>query len=201
VPEPQARTATFERRTRETVVRVRLNLDGTGAATVSTGLGFLDHMLKTLAFHALFDLRLEARGDLEVDAHHTTEDVAIALGTALSQALGARKGIRRFGQGAVPLDEALATAVVDAGGRSFCRARLTFPPEPVGQLEVPMFAHFFDAFARAAGLVLHLEAMGEVGHHIAEAAFKALALALRAACEPDPRRAGVASTKGSVRRK
>ncbi len=195
------RTAAVERRTRETAVTVRLALDGTGAAEVKTGIGFLDHMLRTLAFHSLLDLRVQAHGDLQVDAHHTTEDVAIALGTALNQAFGTRAGIRRFGQGAAPLDEALATVVVDAGGRSYCQTAIAFPPEPEGSLDGAMLTHFFDTFARAAGLVLHVQATGSVGHHVAEAAFKALALALRAACELDPRRPGAASTKGAVRRR
>lgn len=196
--ERRARTSRFERTTRETSVSARLALDGSGTATVETGIGFLDHMLATLAGHALFDLNLRARGDLQVDAHHTIEDVAITLGTALSQALGTRSGLRRFGQGMVPLDEALATAVVDAGGRSYCQVNIAFPPEPIGGLEGGMLVHFFDTFARSAGLVLHVQTSGTVGHHIAEAAFKALALALRTACERDPRRTGVPSTKGRV---
>jgi imidazoleglycerol-phosphate dehydratase len=199
VAERRARRSHFERSTRETSVDARLTLDGTGTTAVKTGIGFLDHMVATLAGHALFDLYLRARGDLQVDAHHTVEDVAITLGTALNQALGTRSGLRRFGHGMVPLDEALATAVVDAGGRSYCQVTIAFPPEPIGGLEGGMLVHFFDTFARAAGLVLHVQANGTVGHHIAEAAFKALALALRAACERDPRRRGMASTKGRVR--
>jgi len=199
VGDSQGRTAAVERHTGETAVTVRLALEGTGAAEVKTGVGFLDHMLRTLAFHSFIDLRLQARGDLQVDAHHTIEDVAAALGTALNQALGARVGIRRFGHGAAPLDEALATVVVDAGGRSYCQAAMAFPPGADGSLDGALLTHFFDSFARAAGLVLHVQASGAVGHHIAEAAFKALALALRAACEPDPRRRGTTSTKGAVR--
>ncbi len=201
MPERRARTAAFERSTRETKVSAQLTLDGGGTATVETGIGFLDHMLTTLAGHALFDLRLRARGDLQVDAHHTVEDVAITLGTALGQALGTRAGLRRFGQGMVPLDEALATAVVDAGGRSYCQANIAFPPEPIGGLEGALLVHFFDTFARSAVLVLHVQASGTVGHHVAEAAFKALALALRMACERDPRRVGAPSTKGRPRSK
>ncbi len=201
MPKSDARTASLRRGTAETEVTVGLALDGTGAGAVATGIGFLDHMLKLLAFHALFDLRLSARGDLKVDAHHTTEDIAVALGAALSQALGSREGLRRFGAGIVPLDEALATVAVDAGGRSFCQSHLPFAAEPIGGLEGSMLAHFFDAFARAGGLSLNLQASGAVGHHVAEATFKALGLALRTACERDPRRAGVASTKGAVTRR
>lgn len=192
------RRATVHRQTRETDVAVELALDGTGAADVRTGVGFYDHLLGSLAHHALIDLRIAASGDLEVDEHHTVEDVALALGQALAEALGNRTGIRRFGDAAVPMDEALATCALDLSGRPYAVLELAFAGERIGALSTQLVAHALEAFTRTAGLTLHLRASGRLDHHVAEAAFKALARALREAVEPDPRRAGVASTKGRL---
>ena len=191
-----ARRATVTRRTRETDVEVTLDLDGSGTADVTTGVGFYDHLLTSLAHHALFDLAIRARGDLEVDDHHTVEDVALVLGSALAEALGDRAGIQRFGDATVPMDEAVAAAVVDAGGRPYAVIDLPFRGERVGGLTLQLVEHALEAFARTSGTTLHLRGSGRNDHHLAEAAFKALARALRAAVEPDPRRRGVASTKG-----
>jgi imidazoleglycerol-phosphate dehydratase len=192
------RRVTVTRRTRETDVTVALDLDGTGQATITTGVGFYDHLLASLAHHALFDLEVRAAGDLEVDEHHTVEDVALVLGAALAEALGDRAGITRFGEASVPMDEALATAVLDVGGRPYTVLDVAFRGERVGALPTQLVEHALDSFARAAGVTLHLRAAGRNDHHVAEAAFKALARALRTAVAPDPRRAGVASTKGSL---
>lgn len=192
------RIAALRRRTRETDVVVRLDLDGTGEASVSTGVGFYDHLLTSLAHHAPFDLRIEATGDLEVDEHHTVEDVALVLGSALAAALGDRAGIRRFGDASVPMDEAMATAVIDVGGRPYAAIDLPFRGEKIGALTAQLVEHALEAFARTTGATLHLAGRGRNDHHLAEAAFKALARALRAACEADLRRTGVASTKGAA---
>ncbi|HEY4633137.1 MAG TPA: imidazoleglycerol-phosphate dehydratase HisB [Candidatus Limnocylindrales bacterium] len=192
------RRVTVARRTRETTVTVTLDLDGSGTARVATGVGFYDHLLTSFAHHALFDLEIDAAGDLEVDEHHTVEDVALVLGAALAEALGDRAGIRRFGDAAVPMDESLATAVVDIGGRPYAVIDLPFTGERVGALPLQLVEHALESFARTSGTTLHLRGAGRNDHHLAEAAFKALARALREACEPDPRRAGVASTKGAL---
>ncbi len=167
-------------------------------ADVGTGIGFYDHLLGSLAHHGLFDLEVRATGDLHVDEHHTVEDVALVLGAAFAEALGDRAGIRRFGDSAVPMDEALATAVVDVGGRPYAVIDLAFRGERAGGLPLQLVDHALEAFARTAGATLHVSGGGRNDHHLAEAAFKALGRALREACEPDPRRAGVASTKGSL---
>ena len=193
------RRVTVARRTRETDITVTVDLDGSGAATIATGIGFFDHLLASFAHHGLFDLAVEAAGDLEVDEHHTVEDVALVLGAAVGEALGDRAGIVRFGEASVPMDEALATAVVDVGGRPYAVLDLAFRGERVGALATQLVEHALEAFARTAGATLHLRAAGRNDHHVAEAAFKALARALRAAVASDPRRAGVASTKGSLR--
>ncbi|HXG40155.1 MAG TPA: imidazoleglycerol-phosphate dehydratase HisB [Candidatus Limnocylindrales bacterium] len=198
VPAVPARRARVERTTRETTVRVELVLDGTGATSVSTGIGFYDHLLASLAHHALFDLTVEASGDLDVDEHHTVEDVALVVGSALAAALGDRSGIARFGDAAVPMDESLATAVVDVGGRPYAVVDLPFRAERCGGLPLQLVEHAVEALARTAGATIHLRGAGRNDHHLAEAAFKSLGRALRAACAPDPRRAGVASTKGSL---
>jgi imidazoleglycerol-phosphate dehydratase len=192
------RSAAVHRETRETVIDVTLTLDGSGLGAVHTGVGFYDHLLGSFAHHALFDLEIEARGDLEVDEHHTVEDVALVLGAAISEALGDRAGIERFGSASVPMDEALATAVVDCSGRPYAVLDLSFAGERVGALSTQLIPHALEALARTAGLTLHLTAAGRNDHHVAEAAFKALARALRAAVAPDPRRAGVPSTKGVI---
>ena len=192
------RTATVRRKTRETDVEVRLGLDGTGIADVTTGVGFYDHLLGSLAHHGLFDLTIRASGDLGVDEHHTVEDVAIVLGSAFAEALGDRAGIARFGESSVPMDEAVATAILDIGGRPYAVIDLPFKGERVGALPLQLVEHALEAFARTAGATLHLRGTGRNDHHLAEAAFKALGRALRLATAIDPRREGVASTKGSL---
>ncbi|MFL5757594.1 MAG: imidazoleglycerol-phosphate dehydratase HisB [Chloroflexota bacterium] len=192
------RHARVERQTRETHVRVQLVLDGGGAGSIATGIGFFDHILRSLAHHALFDLDVEASGDLEVDEHHTVEDVALVLGSAFAEALGERAGIRRFGDAAVPMDESVATAIVDVGGRPYAVVDLPFHGERAGALPLQLVEHALESFARTSGTTLHVRGSGRNDHHLAEAAFKALGRALRAACEVDNRRRGVASTKGSL---
>ena len=194
------RTGEATRKTRETEVRVRLGLDGSGRAHVETGIGFFDHMLEALARHALYDLDVRAAGDLSVDAHHTVEDVGIVLGQALSQALGERRGIRRYGDATVPLDEALARVVVDVSGRPF----LAYHAEPptwqkLGDYDVALTPEFFRALATHGGLTLHVDLLrGQNAHHVVEAVFKAAARALGAASGLDPRVTDVPSTKGSL---
>jgi imidazoleglycerol-phosphate dehydratase len=191
------RTATLHRKTTETDVSLTLALDGTGAAAISTGVGFYDHLLTALTHHGLFDLTIETTGDLEVDDHHTVEDTALVLGSAFAEALGERAGIVRYGDATVPMDEARATAAVDVGGRPYSAIELPFRADRVGALSTQMIPHAVEAFARTAGFTIHLSASGTNDHHVAEAAFKALARALRTAVAGDPRRSGVASTKGT----
>lgn len=193
-----SRSARIERTTRETRVDLSLELDGRGSAEVATGVGFLDHLLTSLAHHGLFDLSVTTEGDLEVDDHHTVEDTALVLGQAFAEALGDRAGIARYGDAAVPMDEALATAVVDVGGRPYAVLDLAFSSDRIGSLSTQMIPHALEALAGTAGFTLHLTARGRNDHHVAEAAFKALARALRAAVADDPRRAGVPSTKGTM---
>ncbi len=192
------RRVTVARTTRETDVTVTLGIDGTGHASIDTGIGFYDHLLGSLAHHGLFDLAIHADGDLQVDEHHTVEDVALVLGLAFHEALGDRAGIARFGESSVPMDESMATAVVDVGGRPYAVIDLPFLGEKVGGLPLQLVEHALESFAQTSGTTLHLRGTGRNDHHLAEAAFKALARALRAACEEDPRRSGVASTKGSL---
>jgi len=193
-----ARRATLERATTETHVRVALDLDGSGRTEVDTGLGFLDHLLTTLAFHAGFDLELRARGDLQVDDHHTAEDCALALGAALDAALGDRRGLARFGDAHVPLDEALARAVVDLSARPYAHVQLDLRREALGALACENVSHVLRSLAVAARLTLHVDVLrGENDHHRAEAAFKACARALRAAVRTTDAR-GVPSTKGAL---
>jgi imidazoleglycerol-phosphate dehydratase len=192
------RRVTVSRQTRETNVKVTLDLDGEGATSIDTGVGFFDHLLSSLAHHGLFDLEVRARGDLDVDEHHTVEDTALVLGAAFAEALGDRSGIVRFGDATVPMDESLATAVVDIGGRPYAVIDLPFLGERAGELPLQLVEHAIEAFARTAGATVHVHGTGRNDHHLAEAAFKALGRALRAACEPDPRRRGAASTKGSL---
>ena len=198
VRERTGRRATITRTTRETDVAVTVDLDGSGAADIETGVGFYDHLLGSLAHHGLLDLTVRARGDLHVDDHHTVEDVALVLGAAIAEALGDRAGIERFGDATVPMDEAVATAIIDVGGRPYAVIDLPFRGERAGELTLQLVEHALEAFARTAGATLHVRGTGRNDHHLAEAAFKALGRALRAACEPDPRRRGVASTKGSL---
>lgn len=192
------RRVTVSRATRETDITITLDLDGTGTSAVATGIGFYDHLLTSFAHHGLFDLEIAATGDLEVDEHHTVEDVALVLGAAFAEALGDRARIRRFGDASVPMDESMATAVLDVGGRPYAVIDLPFRGERAGALPLQLVEHALESFARTSGTTLHLSGTGRNDHHLAEAAFKALARALRAACEPDPRRIGVASTKGSL---
>ena len=197
------RIARVARRTGESDVVVEVDLDGSGRSTVSTGVPFYDHMLASFAKHSLLDLEVQAKGDVEVDAHHTVEDVAIVLGTALREALGDKAGIRRFGDALVPLDEALVQAAVDVSGRPYC----VHTGEPEGQQYVviggsyvgSLTRHVFETLALTAGIAVHVRVLsGRDPHHLVEAQFKALARALRAAVEPDPRQPGVPSTKGTL---
>lgn len=192
------RRVAVTRETRETRVALRLAIDGTGSATIATGIGFYDHLLTSFAHHGLFDLAIEADGDLHVDEHHTVEDIALVLGAAFAEALGDRAGIRRFGDASVPMDESVATAVLDVGGRPYAVIDLPFRGERVGTLPLQLIEHALESFAGTSGTTLHLSGTGRNDHHLAEAAIKALARAMRIACEPDPRRIGVASTKGSL---
>jgi imidazoleglycerol-phosphate dehydratase len=195
----EARRAERVRETRETRVRVAVDLDGRGQATIATGIGFYDHLLTSLAGHALFDLEVEAQGDLEVDEHHTVEDIALVLGEAVAVALGDRAGITRFGDALVPMDEALAQCALDLSGRPYAVLDIAFRGERIGGLSTQLVEHALEAFARTSGSTLHLRASGRNDHHVAEAAFKSLARALRVAVSPDPRRGGgVPSTKGSL---
>ena len=192
------RTAKLDRRTAETTVEVTLDLDGTGQASIDTGVGFFDHLLTSLATHSLFDLEVETRGDTHIDDHHTIEDTALVLGAALAQALGDRSGITRFGDARVPMDEALAEAAVDISGRPYAVIDLEFATPYLGNLSTQNIAHGLEAFTRTAGITLHLRSRGANDHHVAEAAIKALARALRRAVEIDPRRQGIPSSKGTL---
>jgi imidazoleglycerol-phosphate dehydratase len=194
----EGRRVVVKRVTRETDVHVTVDLDGSGTADIQTGVGFYDHLLGSLAHHGLLDLTIRATGDLEVDDHHTVEDVALVLGAAIAEALGDRAGIVRFGDASVPMDEAVATAIIDVGGRPYAVIDLPFRGERAGTLTLQLVDHALEAFARAAGATLHVRGTGRNDHHLAEAAFKALGRALRAATERDPRRQGLASTKGST---
>lgn len=192
-----ARTAAVERRTRETAIELTLVLDGRGDVDVGTGIGFLDHLLGTLAFHARWDLRLRCQGDLHVDDHHSAEDCGLALGEAVDRALGARGGIARFGSAYAPLDEALARAVVDLSGRPFAEVELGLSRPMIGTLAAENVGHVLRSFATAARATVHVDVLrGANDHHRAEAAFKALALALRAALRIDGGPRAVPSTKG-----
>ena len=198
VVERDGRRVTVRRVTRESDVTVTVDLDGSGTADIATGVGFYDHLLGSLAHHGLLDLVVRATGDLEVDDHHTVEDVALVLGAAVAEALGDRVGIVRFGDATIPMDEALATAAIDVGGRPYALIDLPFRGERAGTLSLQMVEHALEAFARTAGATLHVRGTGRNDHHLAEAAFKALGRALRAATERDTRRSGLASTKGST---
>ena len=192
----EGRRVTLARTTNETEITVTLGLDGTGHAAIDTGIGFYDHLLASLAHHGLFDLAIQADGDLQVDEHHTVEDVALVLGAAFAEALGDRAGINRFGQSSVPMDASIATAAVDVGGRPYSVIDLSFRGERAGGLPLQLVEHALESLARTAGATINLSGSGRNDHHLAEAAFKTLGRALRVACEIDPRRDGVASTKG-----
>jgi imidazoleglycerol-phosphate dehydratase len=195
-----ARSATLARSTSETDIRLTLELDGSGVAEIATGVGFLDHMLTAFARHALFDLTVQATGDLHVDDHHTTEDIGIVLGQALARALGEKRGVRRFGHAVVPMDEALVQAAVDLSGRPYLAWSVGFGPTKIGTMDTELFEEFFRALAHNALITLHVTQLaGRNAHHVAEASFKAVARALRAAVETDPRIGdAVPSTKGAL---
>ena len=194
------RTAEVERNTQETQIKVYINLDGAGTANISTGIGFLDHMLEQLARHSLFDLDVRAVGDLHIDFHHTTEDTGIAIGDALKKALGDRAGIIRFGSALCPLDESLTRAVVDCSNRPYLIWKVGFSRPKLGDFDTELFREWFQAFAQTAGLTLHIENFyGENNHHIVESSFKALARALRQAVAIDLRASNsIPSTKGTL---
>ena len=192
------RDATIARKTKETDIEVTLDLDGTGAYDVSTGIGFLDHMLEQLSRHSLIDLEVRAKGDLHIDYHHTTEDTGIAIGQAVSVALGERAGITRFASATIPMDETLSRVSVDFSGRPYLVWRVGFSRAKLGEMDTELFREWFQAFAQAAGATIHVENFyGENNHHIVESCYKGLARALRQAVTIDSRRAGdVPSTKG-----
>lgn len=191
-----SRIATVERRTRETAVAVTVDLDGTGATNIATGIGMFDHLLTSFGHHALFDIDITMQGDLEVDDHHTVEDTMLSLGEAVDSALGDRAGIVRYGDARIPMDEAIAQCAIDLGGRPYAVVDAPFRSDRIGALSTQMIEHALEAFGRTARATLHISAAGRNDHHIAEATFKALARATRAAASFDPRRSGVASTKG-----
>jgi len=192
------RQARVERKTKETQILVEINLDGTGVYDVTTGLGFLDHMLEQLSRHSLIDLTCKAKGDLHNDGHHTTEDTGIAIGEAFHGALGERRGIVRFGEATIPMDETLTRVVLDLSMRPYLIWKVGLDRSKVGEMDAELFKEWFQAFAQAAGVTLHIENLyGENTHHIVESCFKGLARALRTAIAPDPRRSDeVPSTKG-----
>ncbi len=200
VPSLMPRVAEVRRDTKETQIRVRVNLDGSGAATLATGIGFFDHMLDQIARHGLMDLEIEAKGDLHIDGHHTVEDVGITLGMAFAQAVGDKRGITRYGHSYVPLDEALSRVVVDFSGRPGLHMRVPFKSGMVGAFDTQLAYEFFQGFVNHALVTLHIDNLhGDNAHHQCETVFKAFARALRMALTPDPRSAGVIpSTKGSL---
>ena len=195
-----SRTAEIERNTLETQVSIKLNLDGTGVAKLETGVPFLDHMLDQVARHGLIDLDIKATGDLEIDAHHTVEDIGITLGQALTKAVGDKRGIRRYGHAYVPLDEALARVVIDLSGRPGLAYDVAFPRARIGDFEVDLLQEFFQGFINHAAVTLHIDCLrGSNSHHIAETIFKAFGRALRMALEADSRMQGqLPSTKGAL---
>ena len=192
------RAATVERNTKETRIKGRVDLDGTGAAEISTGIGFLDHMLEQLAKHSLLDIALKAKGDLHIDFHHTTEDTGYVVGEAVAQALGDRAGIARWGDALIPMDETLTRVALDISGRPYLVWKVKFSRPKLGEMDTELFKEWFQAFAQSAGVTLHVENLyGENNHHIVESCYKGLARALRQAVAIDPRRADqVPSTKG-----
>ncbi len=197
---PVSRTATVQRDTKETQIRVSIDLDGTGAAKLSTGIGFFDHMLDQIARHGLIDLDIHATGDLHIDGHHTVEDVGITLGMAVAQSVADKRGITRYGHAYVPLDEALSRVVIDFSGRPGLHMRVPFKSGMVGAFDTQLAYEFFQGFANHALVTLHIDNLhGDNAHHQCETIFKAFARALRMALAPDPRSAGVVpSTKGSL---
>ncbi len=193
------RTGDVRRNTRETKINISVDLDGTGTYSVDTGLPFLNHMLELFSRHSLIDLKLKATGDLDVDYHHTVEDIGLALGTAIDKALGDRMGIRRYGWSYIPMDEALCRVVVDLGGRPYLVKQMTCKKRKLLDFELALFDDFFQAFVVQTRMNLHIDQMlGQEAHHAFEAVFKGLARAMRMACESDPRDAGVPSSKGRI---
>ena len=194
------RQATIDRSTKETKIKATVDLDGTGAYDIATGVGFLDHMLEQLSGHSLIDITLKAKGDLHIDFHHTTEDAGIVLGQAVAKALGDKQGIARYASLYLPMDETLTRVAVDVSGRPYLIWKVAFSQSKVGEMDTELFREFFQAFAQNAGITLHVECLyGDNNHHIAETCFKGLARALREAIAIDPRQAGrVPSTKGSL---
>lgn len=194
------RHATVERKTKETSIRASVKLDGVGSYDVSTGIGFLDHMLEQLSRHSLIDLSVKAEGDLHIDGHHTTEDSGITIGQAVAEALGDRKGIERYGAALIPMDETLSRVAIDLSGRPYLIWKVNFSKPKIGEMDTELFREWFQAFAFAAGATLHVENLyGENNHHIIESCYKGLARALRAAITIDPRKAdAIPSTKGTL---
>jgi imidazoleglycerol-phosphate dehydratase len=194
------RQATIDRSTKETKIKATVDLDGTGAYDVATGIGFLDHMLEQLARHSLIDITLKAKGDLHIDFHHTTEDCGIVLGQVVAKALGDKQGITRYAGVHLPMDETLTRVAVDVSGRPYLIWKVAFPTPKIGDMDTELFREWFQAFAHNAGITLHIETLyGDNSHHIAETCFKGLARALRTAVAIDPRQAGrVPSTKGTL---
>jgi len=192
------RTATVQRTTKETDIAITVNLDGTGEYAVSTGIGFLDHMVEQLSRHSLIDISMAVKGDLHIDQHHTVEDSALALGEAIAQALGDKRGIARYGEAHAPMDETLTRCALDISGRPYCVYKSGFSQPRLGEMDTEMFPHWFASFAQTAGITLHLETLyGDNNHHIAESSYKALARALRQAIAIDARKGdAIPSTKG-----
>jgi imidazoleglycerol-phosphate dehydratase len=194
------RTGTVHRTTTETSIHVEVNLDGTGVYSVSTGIGFLDHMLEQLSRHSLIDLKVEAKGDLHIDQHHTTEDTGLAIGEAIAKALGDKRGIVRYGSAYAPMDETLTRVALDVSGRPYLIWKAAFSSPRLGEWDTELIEHWFHSFVQTAGLTLHVECLyGQNNHHIVESCYKALARALRQAVEIDPRKAdSIPSTKGTL---
>jgi imidazoleglycerol-phosphate dehydratase len=194
-----SRSATIERTTKETSIKLSLDLDGSGKSELNSGIPFLDHMLEQISRHGLIDLTIDAKGDLEIDGHHTVEDIGICLGEALREAVGDKAGIVRYGHAYVPLDEALSRVVLDLSGRPGLEYHISFPKETVGGFDVELFKEFFQAISNHGRITLHIDAIrGDNNHHIIETVFKAFGRALRMAVESDPRVTGIPSTKGAL---
>ena len=194
------RTASIERKTKETNISVEVNIDGTGQYDIKTGIGFLDHMLEQLSKHSLIDLKIKAVGDLHIDLHHTTEDSGIAIGEAILQALSDKKGIKRYAHALIPMDETLSIVSLDVSGRPYLVWNVKLKVEKLGEMDTELFKEWFQAFAQAAGITLHIENIyGDNSHHIIESCYKGLAKALRSAFEIDPRmKNSIPSTKGTI---
>jgi imidazoleglycerol-phosphate dehydratase len=194
------RTANIERKTKETIISVDVNIDGTGQYEIQTGIGFLDHMLEQISRHSLIDLKVKAKGDLHIDLHHTTEDTGIAIGEAIAKALGDKKGIKRYAHAMIPMDETLSRVALDVSNRPYLVWNVTLQVEKLGEMDTELFKEWFQAFAQAAGITLHIENIyGDNSHHIIESCFKGLAKTLRAAFEIDERMKDVIpSTKGTI---